>query len=420
MLRRGLHVPKIFVYCGWLLEIAGKKENRKKGVRRERETCDHSGSCARRKNRLQYIVRAIDDEIFEETGIRYAYERYIKYVHFDDLFSFTGLYISSHICASGFRRRPDTFFFIHGCARHCMELIERIKTGTFKPRYFPKKQIVEHRKKRNIRPPYFENKTVQKVICELLMRPVLEHSMIYHSDASVSGRGTGKLYDDVEKHLNLANRLYGKDGVVIKVDFSNYFGSIDRKGRLYRMYRKHFIDRRFADFLMLFDDDDTGLSLGNETSQIPASAFTSPIDHYFKDRLGTKCYDRYMDDTIICCHKDEAEGIISAYKGWADEMGLLLRDEKIHVQPLRSEVVFCKEHYRYAHGEYFRLPNPDIERIIRQKISEYKAVVAEGYRTKEWASKRLRAMLNSYRKRPNTTKKLDELTALATAEGLMG
>ena len=46
-----------------------------------------------------------------------------------------------------------------------------------------------------------------------------------------------------------------------------------------------------------------GLPIGNMTSQILAVYYLNDLDHYIKEKLGIKCYVRYMDDFILF-HED--------------------------------------------------------------------------------------------------------------------
>jgi retron-type reverse transcriptase len=42
-----------------------------------------------------------------------------------------------------------------------------------------------------------------------------------------------------------------------------------------------------------------GMPIGNLTSQLFANIYLNELDHFIKDKLGIRCYVRYMDDFII-------------------------------------------------------------------------------------------------------------------------
>ena len=69
--------------------------------------------------------------------------------------------------------------------------------GKFVPKYYAKRTIIERGKAREIVPPTFECKVVQKVFCEYVLRQLFEHKMIRSNYASIKGRGTTQLYEDV-------------------------------------------------------------------------------------------------------------------------------------------------------------------------------------------------------------------------------
>ena len=378
-------------------------------------------------NVFQKMIYQIDKEFFEEYGITFAVEKYIRYIDFEDLFDTELIVLASQVAAAGFRHRTDTLWFMHSQWLNSKNLKDSIYNGTFKPKFYRKRNITERGKAREIKPPHFECKTVQKVGCNVLLRPTLEHRMIYHNNGSATCRGTDKTYYDVLKHLNQALKVYGKDGVIVITDFTGYFASIDREGILHDNYRKIFRDPRIADFLIMFDDGEVGLTLGNETSQIPASAFAGPIDHYFKDRLRLKFYDRYMDDTeAILKDMDDADRYIRLYKKQADKLGLSLvkqkdgrKKEKIQKIQLGQSFTFCKEQYIYSKkdGHYYMLPNAERVRNIKHKIKAYRNHILDGKMTEEEAITLLNAMVKSFIIQPNTRKMMEEIKETALNNG---
>lgn len=377
-------------------------------------------------NAFQRIIYEVDKQIYEEYGISFAVERYIRYLSIDELYDTELIILASNIAASGFRRKLDTLRFLASQWLNAMNLKDNVITGKFRPKFFTKRTINERGKPREIKPPQFECKVAQKVICNLMLRPTLEHRMIQHNNGSCTGRGTDKLYSDVLKHVNRSLKRYGKSGVIVITDFSGYFKSIDREGLLHKQYRKLFKDPCIADFLISFDAGEEGLTLGNETSQIPASAFASPIDHFFKDRMRIKAYDRYMDDTLaVLANNDDADRYIRLYKKQATKLGLSLvkrkngqEIDKVQKIPLGNSFVFCKERYVFSEKEdkYYMLPNPDRARNVRRKIKAYSKLVADGKMDKKEAETIINATIKSIEAHPNTKRAVEDLIFSAIAE----
>lgn len=378
-------------------------------------------------NRFQWLVHDVDKEIYEEYGIRFAFEKYARYLSLDSFYTLESIVIAALIAACGFRRRKDTQFFLSGLWYHSWLLNRKFHKGKFKPGFYKKRQINERGKPRDIKPPQFECKVMQKVVSNLLLRPTLEHEMIYHNNASVCARGIDKTYEDVLNNLNRALKAYGGDGVIVLADFSGYFASIDRKGRLRNRYLELFKDPAVADFLIAFDKGEEGLTLGNETSQIPASAFPSPIDHYFKDKMHLRFYVRYMDDACaILANNDEADRFTVLYRYQAAKQGLVTTKmvdgkmiDKIKKIPLGQSFTFCKERFVYSEesGQYYRLPNPQKVRNIKHKIKVYERLVIESKIEKEEAERNLYAMIKGLSMRPGAREVTKGLLQMAADHG---
>jgi len=223
----------------------------------------------------------------------------------EELFSFTAVYNSALRCAAGFRRRSDTQNFLKACSLNSYRLKEEVLAGKFRPKYYRQKRIMERGKVRTIVPPTFSAKVVQKLLCDYLVRPLLEPEMIRTSYASIVGRGTGRMYADVLRALN-AN-VKNEDAVIVMTDFKGYFDSIDIS-LLRKMFAERVADPRVVDLIMSFSPNARGLSLGNEISQIPASFYPTAIDKALKAKLTTHQYFRYMDDILfIALNRKEAE-----------------------------------------------------------------------------------------------------------------
>lgn len=223
------------------------------------------------------------------------YQSLCPYLTLEDLFTTDVVYICAKRCASGFMNKRDTQRFMESPWLNSRNLCKLVLTGKFKPRYYRERTIIERGKERRIKPPTFECKVVQKVLCDYLIRPLLEPKMIISNYAGVGGRGTDLMYQNILHGLNTALHKY-PHGVIVIADYSNYFGSINTNLLKEIAFDKYIKDQRIVDLIMKFFPDEYGCSLGNELSQIPASFFPSPIDHYMKDRCGIKDYHRYMDD----------------------------------------------------------------------------------------------------------------------------
>ena len=194
--------------------------------------------------------------------------------------------------------------------------------------YYRTHEINERGKKRTIQPPTFTCKVVQKVLCDYLIRPLLEPKMISTSYASLQWRGTTKMHEDICEALN-RKIMHGEAFSIILFDDRNYFGSIVI-GILMEQLSRYISDARILDLFRSFCPDEIGLSLGNEVSQIPASWFPSKIDHLFKDYLGLPIF-RYMDDTLLVCEQGKEESMIKLFQRQSEKLHLSCPDEKMQI-----------------------------------------------------------------------------------------
>lgn len=366
------------------------------------------------------MAEKLNKEIYKETGEVNLYSKYCGYLTLEDIFTTDIIYLAAHKCACGFKGKRDTQKFLSSPWINVKELCDSVLNGTFRPKYYKQRVIMERGKPRIIVPPSFGSKVVQKTLDEYLLRPLFEPRMITTNYASVRGRGTDKMYEDIQAGLTKFGKSHGnhgKGGYIVTTDFSNYFGSINNN-ILEGVYRRYIKDERIIRLLRLFSPDEYGLSLGNETSQVPASYFPSPIDHYFKDREGLKFYWRYMDDTMCILDTYEAaEEYVKTFKELAGKLDLTLKDEKIHIIPFGEDFIFCKERFIFNKEKhyYYRLMNPSTARTEARKLRKFGEKINNGEMTHGEAMQQYKGVRGSIAGRPNTykvLKRLDELSAL--------
>ena len=309
------------------------------------------------------MLRELEAELFKKTKINKCYPKHCGLLTLEALFTTDSVYLAAQRCAAGFRNKRDTQKFLASPWLNSKNLAESVLGGDFTPKYYSVRIITERGKARKIKPPTFECKIVQKVICDYLIRPLLEHHMIHSNYASIKGKGTDLCYKDILKAVNKTCRT-NKDAVIVLTDFTQYFASIDID-ILCDMLRLYIKDERLISLIRLFSPEE--LSLGNELSQVPASFFPSKIDHWAKDRMGLP-YFRYMDDSLCITESlAQAENYISSVKQIASDLRLEIKEEKIQLITIGTPFVFCKERFLFG-DSYYRIQNPEIARNEKRKI----------------------------------------------------
>lgn len=361
--------------------------------------------------RFKKIIDEIDKEIFTETGIRNAYEKYCGKFQMEDLFTTDTIYLSALTAAAGFRSKPDTKVYMDHVWIRSYEMKKMILNNHFKPKYKRKVLIRERGKEREIHPPVFESKVAQKCICSFLLRPFLEPKMIETNYASLTGKGVHKMYEDIERALNSALKRY-PDGVVVLGDYSGYFASISIDREMEILQNAGITDNKVLDFIRMFSPDSRGLYLGNEASQIPASFFPSAFDHHRKDEMRDAFYFRYMDDSLnILKDMQSAEEYIQDYCFWTEKMDLSVKNDKIRIYQLKKTFRFCKETFRFNKKtqKYDRIMNPKRISMEAKKLCAIKDIdrMTEQYRS-------VRGAIASH---PHTYRAIEKLDNLFISKG---
>jgi|GEM_PF-2664154 len=321
------------------------------------------------------LIIGIDADFAEAQGKKESrvYERLCGKLRLEDIFTTDSVYICATRCASGFYNKADTQAFMKRPWENAYMLCEQVLSGKFHPTYYRTHEINERGKKRTIKPPTFTCKVVQKVLCDYLIRPLLEPKMISTSYASLQWRGTTKMHEDICQALNRAI-MRGTDFSIILFDYKNYFGSIDVEILMEQLSR-YISDGRILGLFRSFCPDEIGLSLGNEVSQIPASWFPSEIDHFFKDCLRLPIF-RYMDDTLLVCENGKEEQMIGLFQRQSEKLHLSCPDEKIHVYRSKENFRFCKELFVWdaEGGHYDHILNQQIPQHEMRKINHFEEV----------------------------------------------
>ena len=228
--------------------------------------------------------------------------------------------------------------------------------------------IMERGKLRHIQSVHFAERVPQKSLSKNALMPVLSNSLIYDNGASRQGMGISHAINRVSQFLQEYYEKYGTEGYVLQIDLKNYFASIPHEP-LKEMIRKKFTDEKiikltesfidaFADEkmmevqkqkeeAMLYGDEYArGLGLGSEICQGCAVAYPDPVDHYVKEVLRIRPYERYMDDSLII-HQDKEylKMVWDVLREKYAELGIQLNEKKTEIVKLSRGFTFLKTRF---------------------------------------------------------------------------
>lgn len=152
--------------------------------------------------------------------------------------------------------------------------------------YEPKKRIIVSQN--------MQDKIINHLVTRKILYPAILPCLIDANVASREKMGTKKGLEYYYKYIRNC-KIQHKDYYVLKCDISKFFASIDHA------LLKQKIRRRIKDLDALkivediIDSYETGLGIGNMTSQCLAIFYLNDMDHYIKEELKIKYYVRYQD-----------------------------------------------------------------------------------------------------------------------------
>ena len=143
--------------------------------------------------------------------------------------------------------------------------------------------------------PFYPDRIVHWAIM-LQTEKIFTNIFIHDSYAAIKGKGGHKALKRARKWIieNPEETKY-----CLKIDIKKFFPNI-KQDILYNLVKKKFKDK---DLLWLFKDiiysTESGLPIGNFTSQYFGNYYTNWFDHYCKHELKIKRMQKYMDDYIF-------------------------------------------------------------------------------------------------------------------------
>ena len=195
-------------------------------------------------------------------------------------------------------------------------------------------------------------------------------SFIANSCACIPGRGTLYAAQRLEASVRSVTQNWSRPAHYLKCDLANFFVAIDKHVLRAQLARR--IDEPFWLQLteaVLFHDPradhevrgeasrlglvpphkslfnapaDTGLPIGNLSSQFFANVFLDELDQYAKHRIGARHYVRYVDDFILLHESPEwlnaALAEITAFL--PNRLGAQLNPRKTILQPVERGIDF--------------------------------------------------------------------------------
>ena len=204
---------------------------------------------------------------------------------------------------------------------------------------------------------------------EEFIKPYMLPRFIYHTYACLPQKVGHKAVDDLQIMMRKMKRKY-QHYYILKCDIKDYFHSINRN-ILFQLMKEKISDKKLLNFThkIIFDEsDDTGIPIGNYTSQFFANIYLNELDHYVKEVLKIKYYVRHMDDFIILCeNKEQAKQYYKLTENFVKEHLKLEFNRKSRYYPNSLGVDFCG----YITYETHRKVRKRSKKGMRKKIKRW-------------------------------------------------
>ena len=241
------------------------------------------------------------------------------------VFTYEQLYRAWLDCRKNKRSRPDALLFETNAEENLKQLLGQLQERSYHPS--PSIRFASYKPKlREIYAADFRDRVVHHLLVGYL-EPIWEPVFIHDSFASRWGKGIHLAAQRVRSFTRKATRNGSRPAFYLQLDIRSFFMRIDRE-ILYSLVAARCPDPNMAwlaRVLILHDPtreyllkssrqmmaripvgktlggagENTGLPIGNLTSQFFANVYLDGLDQFVKHELKCRYYARYVDDLVL-------------------------------------------------------------------------------------------------------------------------
>ena len=221
---------------------------------------------------------------------------------YNEIFTFDNLLNAHFTARKSKRHKKDVVLFEINLSQNLWDLHKRLNNKTYQIGGYNKFNIYEP-KKREIQALSYYDRIMQHTLCDNYLYELITSKLIYDNAACQKGKGTDFSRKRLSRFLSEYYKKFGRKGYILKADVRRYFPSIDHdilKSKLSKIVD----DADILNLLYIIIDsynfeENIGIPMGNQTSQLFALYYLDEIDRLCKEKLRFKYYVRYMDDIVI-------------------------------------------------------------------------------------------------------------------------
>lgn len=326
-----------------------------------------------------------------------------NYVSYDTLVDYNKILSSYRLVVRNTKHKDKLFKYNLFLSSNLINIYNNLNNKTYhhgKYNIF----LIKDPKYRVIMSENLNDKIVNQMVSEYILKPVLEPRLIDSNVATRKNMGSSYAFYLCKKYINKLKRD-GRDIYVLKFDIKKYFYNIDHNILLSKL-DKIFVDKNImtilrniiysSNYFYVNKEIDSiinrelkkdlsiyhkkellkvprynyhkGLAIGNVTSQILAIFYLNRIDHFIKEKLGCKYYIRYMDDGVIFDYDKER---LKYIKGVIERELLkekLELNKKTNIYKLSNGLTFIGYRFMLRNNKLIIRINNKVKTRIRRKI----------------------------------------------------
>ena len=223
-----------------------------------------------------------------------------------DLVSPENLFVAFDEFKRGKRKKEDVMRFEENLEENVFELSEQLLAKTYLHGSYVAFSICDP-KYRVISKASVRDRVVHHVFFSYLYE-IFDKTFIFHSYSSRLTKGTHIGVKNFHKKMRKVSGNFRKLCYALKCDIKKFFANINHAVLMQLLSRK--VDD--SDILWLINNiiesysntPDTGIPLGNVTSQLFANIYLNQLDRFIKHDLHVEHYFRYADDFVLL-HQDK-------------------------------------------------------------------------------------------------------------------
>lgn len=261
---------------------------------------------------------------------------------FEDYFTMENLIEAFNVASSTGRWKDSVIRYMDNWLVRMASLQTDIYNGDYTMGQLSIFPVVKRGKRRDIRAVSFEDRIVDHVICDNFLTAELTRSFIAENGACIKGRGVNYSMDVLRNDMAHMYKKHGLNYYVLSMDIKSFFSTIDHKylKSVVKRHVKNPYTREYIYNTIDIFDGDVGIGLGSQITQLLALLDLNDMDHFIKEKLRIKHYDRYMDDFYILHEsKEYLEFCLNKIKLFLANIGLNLHPTKTKLFKVNSQPI---------------------------------------------------------------------------------